>query len=168
MVDGQQYVAILAGARGLPPGGKRTVGSSANNSRILRLQGWRHGAASDRDDRRCDGPSGRTDQPAAADRQQRDGGFGRAAVRPPIARSATDRQRFRPPARSPRTCATAPCSPTSRRGTAPCATATGARAACRASAASPTAEQTDNILAYVIKRANDEKAVQEAAASRPN
>lgn len=34
-VDGQQQVAILVGARGLPPGQKRTVGVSANNSRIL-------------------------------------------------------------------------------------------------------------------------------------
>ena len=29
-------------------------------------------------------------------------------------------------------------------------------------------ETTDAILAYVIKRANDEKAAQEAAAARPN
>jgi quinohemoprotein ethanol dehydrogenase len=35
MVDGVQHVAILAGARGLPPGGKRTSTVSANNSRIL-------------------------------------------------------------------------------------------------------------------------------------
>lgn len=35
MVDGQQHVAILVGARGLPIGQKRTVASSANNSRIL-------------------------------------------------------------------------------------------------------------------------------------
>ena len=34
-VDGQQQVAILAGARGLPVGQKRTVASSANNSRML-------------------------------------------------------------------------------------------------------------------------------------
>jgi mono/diheme cytochrome c family protein len=33
-VDGQQQVAILVGARGLPEGQKRTVGVSANNSRI--------------------------------------------------------------------------------------------------------------------------------------
>jgi PQQ-dependent dehydrogenase (methanol/ethanol family) len=35
MVDGQQEVAILAGARGLPPGQNRTSEVSANNSRIL-------------------------------------------------------------------------------------------------------------------------------------
>jgi hypothetical protein len=29
-------------------------------------------------------------------------------------------------------------------------------------------DETDAILAYVIKRANDEKASQEAAAARPN
>jgi PQQ-dependent dehydrogenase (methanol/ethanol family) len=34
-VDGQQQVAILVGARGLPPGVERTSGVSANNSRIL-------------------------------------------------------------------------------------------------------------------------------------
>jgi len=34
-VDGQQQVAILAGARGLPPGTTRTSAVSANNSRIL-------------------------------------------------------------------------------------------------------------------------------------
>jgi quinohemoprotein ethanol dehydrogenase len=34
-VDGQQHVAILAGARGLPPGQIRTSAVSANNSRLL-------------------------------------------------------------------------------------------------------------------------------------
>jgi quinohemoprotein ethanol dehydrogenase len=34
-IDGEQYVAILVGARGLPDGAVRTVASSANNSRIL-------------------------------------------------------------------------------------------------------------------------------------
>ena len=34
-VDGKQEVAILVGARGLPPGQKRTSAVSANNSRIL-------------------------------------------------------------------------------------------------------------------------------------
>ncbi len=34
-VDGKQYVAILVGARGLPNDTKRTVGVSANNSRLL-------------------------------------------------------------------------------------------------------------------------------------
>ncbi len=34
-IDGEQYVAILVGARGLPPGQVRTVPTSANNSRIL-------------------------------------------------------------------------------------------------------------------------------------
>jgi PQQ-dependent dehydrogenase (methanol/ethanol family) len=35
MVDGKQQVAILVGARGLPNDQKRTVGVSANNSRLL-------------------------------------------------------------------------------------------------------------------------------------
>ncbi|MEQ1911734.1 MAG: PQQ-dependent dehydrogenase, methanol/ethanol family, partial [Vicinamibacterales bacterium] len=35
MVDGQQHVAILVGARGLPDGQVRTNPSSANNSRVL-------------------------------------------------------------------------------------------------------------------------------------
>jgi mono/diheme cytochrome c family protein len=34
-IDGEQYVAILVGARGLPPGQVRTSAVSANNSRIL-------------------------------------------------------------------------------------------------------------------------------------
>ncbi|MFT3722228.1 MAG: PQQ-dependent dehydrogenase, methanol/ethanol family [Hyphomonadaceae bacterium] len=34
-VNGQQQIAILVGARGLPPGVQRTSGVSANNSRIL-------------------------------------------------------------------------------------------------------------------------------------
>src|SRR5262249_26928056 len=34
-VDGQQEVAVLAGARGLPPGQERTSAVSANNSRLL-------------------------------------------------------------------------------------------------------------------------------------
>ena len=34
-IDGEQYVAILVGARGLPDGAVRTVKDSANNSRIL-------------------------------------------------------------------------------------------------------------------------------------
>jgi cytochrome c5 len=35
LVDGKQYVAILVGARGLPADQKRTVAVSANNSRLL-------------------------------------------------------------------------------------------------------------------------------------
>jgi len=35
VIDGQQYVALLVGARGLPPGQARTSASSANNSRLL-------------------------------------------------------------------------------------------------------------------------------------
>ncbi|MGZ6016409.1 MAG: PQQ-dependent dehydrogenase, methanol/ethanol family [Phenylobacterium sp.] len=35
VIDGEQYVAILVGARGLPPGQVRTDPLSANNSRIL-------------------------------------------------------------------------------------------------------------------------------------
>jgi glucose dehydrogenase/mono/diheme cytochrome c family protein len=35
LVNGQQQVAVLVGARGLPPGQSRTSGVSANNSRIL-------------------------------------------------------------------------------------------------------------------------------------
>jgi quinohemoprotein ethanol dehydrogenase len=35
VIDGEQYVAILVGARGLPPGQVRTSPVSANNSRIL-------------------------------------------------------------------------------------------------------------------------------------
>ncbi|RYF97324.1 MAG: PQQ-dependent dehydrogenase, methanol/ethanol family, partial [Caulobacteraceae bacterium] len=34
-IDGEQYVAIVVGARGLPKGVERTVQTSANNSRIL-------------------------------------------------------------------------------------------------------------------------------------
>jgi mono/diheme cytochrome c family protein len=34
-IDGEQYVALLVGARGLPEGVERTVATSANNSRIL-------------------------------------------------------------------------------------------------------------------------------------
>jgi quinohemoprotein ethanol dehydrogenase len=35
MIDGEQYVALLVGARGLPPGQPRTNPVSANNSRLL-------------------------------------------------------------------------------------------------------------------------------------
>ncbi|HEY3951183.1 PQQ-dependent dehydrogenase, methanol/ethanol family [Phenylobacterium sp.] len=35
VIDGEQYVALLVGARGLPPGQARTSPSSANNSRLL-------------------------------------------------------------------------------------------------------------------------------------
>jgi alcohol dehydrogenase (cytochrome c)/quinohemoprotein ethanol dehydrogenase len=35
MIDGEQYVALLVGARGLPPGQARTSTVSANNSRLL-------------------------------------------------------------------------------------------------------------------------------------
>ncbi|HZZ67461.1 MAG TPA: PQQ-dependent dehydrogenase, methanol/ethanol family [Phenylobacterium sp.] len=35
VIDGVQYVAVLVGARGLPPGQARTSASSANNSRLL-------------------------------------------------------------------------------------------------------------------------------------
>jgi PQQ-dependent dehydrogenase (methanol/ethanol family) len=35
LVDGVQHVAVLVGARGLPPGQARTSASSANNSRLL-------------------------------------------------------------------------------------------------------------------------------------
>src|SRR5436190_9027082 len=34
-IDGEQYVALLVGARGLPEGIERTVATSANNSRVL-------------------------------------------------------------------------------------------------------------------------------------
>jgi quinohemoprotein ethanol dehydrogenase len=34
-IAGEQYVAVLVGARGLPPGQARTSASSANNSRLL-------------------------------------------------------------------------------------------------------------------------------------
>src|ERR1019366_971119 len=37
-IDGEQYVAILVGARGLPKGVDRTSPVSANNSRILVLK----------------------------------------------------------------------------------------------------------------------------------
>ena len=48
-VDGQQQVAILVGARGLPVGQKRTVPVSANNSRILVFRIGGAAALPDRD-----------------------------------------------------------------------------------------------------------------------
>jgi mono/diheme cytochrome c family protein len=165
LVDGQQQVAILAGARGLPEGQKRTVGVSANNSRILV---YKLGGAATL-------PAEMTPVTASAG----------VKINPPLLTANNETVAAGEIAYGancavchgatavPAAGAIAPDLRYS--GLLPFAQQwNGAvREGDRAQRGMPgfkatlTQEQTDAILAYVIKRANDEKAAQEAAA-RPN
>jgi quinohemoprotein ethanol dehydrogenase len=166
-VDGQQQVAILVGARGLPAGQKRTVGVSANNSRILVYK-----------------VGGTATLPAEMSGTTTAAPLPGVRINPPLLTAnnetvASGEQLYgancavcHGPASVPAAGAVAPDlrysgllgNKTAWNG----AVRDGDRAqrGMPSFAASLTAEQTDNILAYVIKRANDEKAAQEAAARR--
>ena len=162
-VNGEQHVAILVGARGLPPGGKRTSAVSANNSRILVFKAGGTAQLP-------------ADMPATASVP--------AAVKidPPLLTAnnetvASGEQLY-----------DASCAVCHGRRTVPAAGAVApdlrysallkdmkswdgaVREGDRAQRGMPgfgtmlTKEQTDAIFHYVIKRANDEKAAQEAEA----
>jgi quinohemoprotein ethanol dehydrogenase len=163
MVGNEQHVAILVGARGLPPGGKRTSAVSANNSRILVFK-----------------PGGTAQLPADLPA----GVSLPASVRidPPLLTASNET------VASGELLYDQSCAVCHGRNSVPAAGAVApdlrysallrdkpgwdgaVREGNRAQRGMPgfkamlTEEQTDAILAYVIKRANDEKAAQEAAA----
>ncbi len=165
LVDGQQQVAILVGARGLPPGQKRTVEVSANNSRILVFKAG--GAATLPAEMKV----------AAAT------GDNKVTISPPLLTAnnetvAAGEQAYAANCEAchgvtavPGAGATAPdlrysaLLPFRAQFNGP------VRAGERATRGMPgfgnmlDEETTDAILAYIIKRANDEKATQEAAAT---
>ena len=163
-VDGQQQVAILAGARGLPPGGKRTVGVSANNSRILVYKaGGTATLPSEMSGTTTAAPSVRINPPlATASNETVASGeqlYGQNC-------SACHGQNSVPAAG-----ATAPDLRYSALLANKAAYNGAVRDGDRAQRGMPafgrlTEQQTDDILAYIIKRANDEKAAQEAAGRR--
>jgi len=162
MVDGVQHVAILVGARGLPPGGKRTSAVSANNSRVLVFKAG--GAAT----LPADMPSNAS-VPAAA------------TIDPPLLTADNET------VASGEGLFDTNCAVCHGRRTVPAAGAvapdlrysallkdkkswdSAVREGDRAQRGMPgfgtilTQEQTDAIFHYVIKRANDEKAAQAAA-----
>ncbi len=159
MVDGQQYVAILVGARGLPPGGKRTGRRLAPTTRAS--------SSTRRAARRSCRPRC---QPVATARPG-------VRIDPPLLTAnnetvASGEQLFGANCAVCHGPATCPGGRLDRAGPAlqrPArqqvdgwngAVRDGDRAqrGMPSFAASLTAEQTDTILAYVIKRANDEKA----------
>jgi mono/diheme cytochrome c family protein len=164
LVDGQQHVAILVGARGLPTGQKRTSAVSANNSRILVFKAG--GTA-----------SLPADMPAATA-----GAPAKVKIDPPLltANNETVAAGELAYAANCAVCHGATAVPAAG-AIAPDLRYSGllpfraqwngaVREGDRAQRGMPgfkatlTEEQTDAILAYVIKRANDEKAAQEAAA----
>jgi len=162
-VDGEQQVAILVGARGLPDGQKRTNAASANNSRILVFKAKAAGTLP-------------AEMPAAD--------LGKLGVRidPPLLTASNETVFAGEQAYA------ANCAVCHGANAVPAAGAIGpdlrysgllpirngwnptVRVGDRATrgmpgfAATLSAETPDAILAYVIKRANDEKATQEAAA----
>jgi PQQ-dependent dehydrogenase (methanol/ethanol family) len=168
LVDGQQQVAILVGARGMPAGQKRTVPSSANNSRILVFKA-----------------GGSASLPAEMPTTTNTGGNVRVKIDPPLLTASNETVAAGELAygASCAAChgvtavaAQGAIGPDLRysallnmRGSWNGAVRDGDRAqrGMPGFQATLTEEQTDAILAYVIKRANDEKAAQEAAA-RPN
>ena len=163
-VDGQQQVAILVGARGLPIGQKRTVPVSANNSRILVFRIGGTGSLP-------------AEMPTTAN-----GAPVTVKIDPPLLTAnnetvASGELLFgancavcHGPAAVPTAGSIAPdlrySALLSGRGQWNGAVRDGDRAqrGMPGFKATLTEEQTDAILAYVIKRANDEKAAQEAAA----
>ncbi|HEX5008192.1 MAG TPA: PQQ-binding-like beta-propeller repeat protein, partial [Hyphomonadaceae bacterium] len=161
-VDGQQQVAILVGARGLPDGQKRTVGVSANNSRVLvyKLGGT------------ATLPTEMKASAAAAG----------VKINPPLLTAnnetvAAGELAFgancavcHGPTAVPAAGSIAPdlrysgLLPFPQQWNGAVREGDRAQRGMPGFKASLTQEQTDSILAYVIKRANDEKAAQEAAA----
>jgi mono/diheme cytochrome c family protein len=167
LVDGQQQVAILVGARGLPADQKRTNALSANNSRLLVFK-----------------PGGAASLPAEMSAVVATAGV---RINPPLLTAnnetvASGEQLYSANCAvchgATSVAAQGAIGPDLRySGLLPFraqwngAVRDGDRAqrGMPGFAATLTEEQTDSILAYVIKRANDEKAVQEAAvaAARP-
>ena len=166
-VDGEQQVAILVGARGLPIGQTRTVPSSANNSRILVFR-----------------LGGSVNLPAELPKVVA-GAPVTVKIDPPLLTAsnetvASGELLF---AQNCAVCHGATAVPAagtiapdlrysallSGRGQWNGAVRDGDRAQRNMPefGSKLTMEQTDAILAYVIKRANDEKAAQEAAAKAP-
>jgi quinohemoprotein ethanol dehydrogenase len=165
-VDGQQQVAILVGARGLPEGQKRTVGVSANNSRI---QVYKIGGTASL-------PAEMTAAKAAAG----------VKIDPPLLTANNETVAAGEIAYGANCAACHGATAVPAAGSiAPDLRYSGllpfaqqwngaVREGDRAQRGMPgfkatlTQEQTDAILAYVIKRANDEKAAQEAIVIRAN
>ena len=162
LVEGEQHVAILVGARGLPDGQKRTNPLSANNSRLLVFK--RGGTA-----------SLPAEMPAVA------AGAARIKIDPPLL-TASNETVFAGEQAYAANCAAChgpfavpgagSIGPDLRySGLLPIRNAWNpvVRSGERATRGMPgfgetlSDETTDSILAYVIKRANDEKAAQEAA-----
>jgi quinohemoprotein ethanol dehydrogenase len=160
LVDGQQQVAILVGARGLPSGQIRTNAVSANNSRILVYKA-----------------GGTASLPA----EMRTAAVSRVKINPPLLTASNEtifagEQAF---AANCAACHGANAVPAAgavapdlrysgllpiRNGWNP--VVRGGELATRGMPAFGSMlneETTDAILAYIIKRANDEKATQEAA-----
>jgi mono/diheme cytochrome c family protein len=164
-VDGQQQIAILVGARGLPSDQKRTVGVSANNSRILVFR-----------------PGGTASLPAEMPAATVAGGV---KIAPPLLTGnneqvAAGEQAYAQncavchgPNVLPAAGAIAPdlrysgLLPFRQQWNGAVREGDRAQRNMPGFKATLSEETTDNILHYVIKRANDEKAAQEAAA-RPN
>ncbi len=168
LVDGQQQVAILVGARGLPTGQKRTNAVSANNSRILVFKA-----------------GGKAALPAEMPTTTSTGAPVKVKIDPPLLTAnnetvASGEMLFgqncavcHGAASVPAAGAIAPdlrySALLNARGGWNGAVREGDRAqrGMPAFKATLTEEQTDAIMHYVIKRANDEKAAQEAAAKTP-
>jgi mono/diheme cytochrome c family protein len=164
MVDGEQQIAILVGARGLPIGQKRTVPTSANNSRILV---YRIGGAASLP---AEMPTVVAGAPVTV------------KIDPPLLTASNETVASgellygqncavcHGPTVVPAAGAIAPdlrySALLAMRGQWNGAVREGDRAQRNMPGfkTTLTEEQTDAILAYVIKRANDEKAAQEAAA----
>jgi glucose dehydrogenase/mono/diheme cytochrome c family protein len=164
MVDGQQQVAILVGARGLPEGQKRTVSVSANNSRI---QVYKIGGTATL-------PTEMSATPASAG----------VRINPPLLTANNETVAAGEIAYGANCAVCHGATSVPAAGSiAPDLRYSGllpfrqqwngaVREGDRAQRGMPgfkatlTEEQTDAILAYVIKRANDEKAAQEAATRR--
>ncbi len=163
MVEGKQQIAILVGARGLPDGQERTNALSANNSRLLV---FRAGA----------GASLPAEMPAV------DAGKLGVRIDPPLL-TASNETVFAGEQAYAANCAIChgPNAVPGAGSTAPDLRYSGllpirggwnptVRDGERATRGMPgfgatlTLETTDAVLAYVIKRANDEKAAQQAAA----
>ena len=167
LVDNQQHVAILVGARGLPNTQKRTNPLSANNSRILV---FKRGGTSTLP----------AEMPAAA------AGTARVKIDPPLLTASNETVFAGEQAYA------ANCAVCHGQGAVPGAGSIApdlrysgllpirngwnpvVRTGERATRGMPgfgeslSEETTDAILAYIIKRANDEKATQEAAAAKTN
>jgi PQQ-dependent dehydrogenase (methanol/ethanol family) len=166
LVDGKQHVAVLVGARGLPADQKRTVAVSANNSRLLVFTAGGTQTLPTEMNKIAGGP--------------------KVSINPPLSTASNEtifegEQLYKNncavchgPEAAPGAGSIAPDLRYSgllpiRNGWDPIVR-DGQMAArgMQAFGTRLTKDETDAILAYVIKRANDEKAAQEAAAKKAN